>query len=48
MKSILDAADGELARIKMTPSYSGRYLDSIFDILLNLILFSELHLFVHL
>jgi len=26
-KSILDAADGELARIKNTPSYTGRYLD---------------------
>ena len=36
LKSILDAADGELARIKKTPSYSGRYLDSISDIILNL------------
>ena len=36
LKSIIDAADGELARIKNTPSYSGRYLDSVFDILLNL------------
>ena len=35
LKSILDAADGELARIKKTPSYTGRYLDSIADILLN-------------
>lgn len=35
LKSIIDAADGELARIKNTPSYSGRYLDSIFDIMLN-------------
>lgn len=35
LKSIIDAADGELARIKKTPSYSGRYLDSIFDIILN-------------
>ena len=35
LKSIIDAADGELARIKNTPSYSGRYLDSVFDILLN-------------
>ncbi|MDP2161700.1 MAG: CDP-alcohol phosphatidyltransferase, partial [Flavobacterium sp.] len=32
---IIDAADGELARLKKTPSYSGRYLDSIFDIFLN-------------
>ena len=35
LKSILDAADGELSRIKNTPSHSGRYLDSIFDIILN-------------
>lgn len=35
LKSGIDAADGELARIKNTPSYSGRYLDSIFDNLLN-------------
>lgn len=39
LKSIIDAADGELARIKNTPSYSGRYLDSIFDIILNFIFF---------
>jgi phosphatidylglycerophosphate synthase len=37
-KSILDAADGELARLKQTPSYTGRYLDSISDILLNAII----------
>ena len=36
-KSILDAADGELARIKKAPSYTGRYFDSIADILLNLL-----------
>jgi phosphatidylglycerophosphate synthase len=35
LKSGIDAADGELARLKNTPSYSGRYLDSIFDIVLN-------------
>jgi hypothetical protein len=39
LKSILDAADGELARIKETPSYTGRYFDSIADILLNLVIF---------
>ena len=38
LKSILDAADGELARLKNTPSYTGRYFDSIADILLNLII----------
>jgi phosphatidylglycerophosphate synthase len=35
LKSGIDAADGELARLKKTPSYSGRYLDSVFDIFLN-------------
>ena len=35
LKSGIDAADGELARIKNTPSYTGRYLDSVFDIILN-------------
>lgn len=35
LKSAIDAADGELARLKKTPSYFGRYLDSVFDIVLN-------------
>ena len=39
LKSILDAADGELARVKKTPSYTGRFLDSVSDIILNLIIF---------
>jgi len=38
LKSILDAADGELARVKNTPSLTGRYLDSVSDILLNLLI----------
>lgn len=38
LKSILDAADGELARVKATPSYTGRYLDSISDFILNLLI----------
>jgi hypothetical protein len=37
LKSVLDAADGELSRVKNTPSHAGRYLDSIFDIILNLL-----------
>jgi phosphatidylglycerophosphate synthase len=37
LKSVIDAVDGELARIKKTPSYVGRYLDSVFDIILNLL-----------
>lgn len=40
LKSILDAADGELARLKNTPSYTGRYLDSVSDILLNALFLS--------
>jgi CDP-alcohol phosphatidyltransferase len=39
LKSIIDAADGELARVKNTPSYTGRYLDSVFDISLNFLFF---------
>jgi hypothetical protein len=35
LKSGIDAADGELARLKNIPSYTGRYLDSVFDIVLN-------------
>ena len=42
LKSILDAADGELARSKNTPSYTGRYLDSVADILLNAVIFLSL------
>ena len=37
LKSIIDAADGELARLKKKPSYSGRFLDSLFDIILNFV-----------
>lgn len=37
LKSIIDAIDGELARMKNRPSYTGRYLDSIFDFILNFI-----------
>ncbi len=39
LKSVLDAADGELARVKQTPSYIGRYFDSVSDFLLNAIFF---------
>lgn len=35
LKSIIDAADGELSRLKNTPSYTGRYYDSIADLILN-------------
>lgn len=38
LKSILDAADGELARISKRPSYIGRYLDSVADISLNFLI----------
>jgi len=39
LKSVLDAADGELSRLKNTPSYIGRYYDSIADIILNFLFF---------
>lgn len=39
LKSILDAADGELSRVKQKPSYVGRYLDSVADIILNFFIF---------
>jgi phosphatidylglycerophosphate synthase len=39
LKSILDAADGELARINQKPGYVGRYLDSVSDIILNVLIF---------
>ena len=42
LKSVLDAADGELARIKKTPSYTGRYFDSVADIILNFFIFMAL------
>jgi phosphatidylglycerophosphate synthase len=42
LKSCIDAADGELARIKSTPSYTGRYLDSVFDIILNFIFLTSI------
>lgn len=35
LKSIIDAADGALARMRNTPSYTGRYYDSIADFFLN-------------
>ncbi|MEQ3656790.1 MAG: CDP-alcohol phosphatidyltransferase family protein [Dokdonia sp.] len=41
VKSILDAADGELARLQQRPSYTGRYYDSIADILLNFLFLSS-------
>lgn len=42
IKSILDAADGELARTIDRPSYTGRYLDSIFDIFLNFLVLAAI------
>ena len=46
-KSILDAADGELARIKKTPSYVGRFLDSISDLVLNFLIIMAAQLYVY-
>jgi len=39
IKSLLDAADGEIARLKNTPSSVGRYFDSVSDFIVNLLLF---------
>ncbi len=47
LKSIIDAADGELARIKKTPSYIGRYLDSVFDIILNFLFLMSIYFVSH-
>ncbi len=47
LKSVLDAADGELARIKKQPSYTGRYFDSISDIILNALIFISIWLVVN-
>lgn len=47
LKSILDAADGELARIKDTPSYTGRYFDSLSDFVLNVLIFLVLWRITH-
>ena len=38
IKSVLDAADGELARVKNPPSYTGRFLDSLSDMAINLMI----------
>ena len=46
-KSILDAADGELARVKQKPSYTGRYLDSVADIVLNALFFISIGYITH-
>lgn len=39
LKNILDAVDGEIARITKHPSFIGRYLDSVFDFIINLLIF---------
>lgn len=39
IKSLLDAADGEIARLTNSPSSVGRYFDSISDFVINLLLF---------
>jgi phosphatidylglycerophosphate synthase len=36
LKNILDGIDGEIARITRHPSVVGRYLDSVFDFIINL------------
>ncbi len=46
LKNILDAVDGEIARITNHPSLIGRYLDSIFDFIINALIFTTI-LFVN-
>ncbi|MEE9430833.1 MAG: CDP-alcohol phosphatidyltransferase family protein [Melioribacteraceae bacterium] len=52
IKSLFDAADGEIARLKNSPSSVGRYFDSVSDFVVNLLLFIsigfhfELNIFV--
>lgn len=41
-KNILDAADGGLARARRTPSWTGRYLDSVMDFAVNVALHAAL------
>ncbi len=43
-KSMLDAADGEIARQRNEPSMVGRYLDSVFDFVVNFFLFLSIAL----
>ncbi len=44
VKSLLDAADGEMARQRNTPSLVGRYFDSVSDFVVNLFLFLSIAL----
>lgn len=44
LKSMLDAADGEIARQRNEPSMVGRYLDSVFDFVVNFFLFLSIAL----
>ena len=39
LKSVLDAVDGQLARLRKRPSYAGRYLDAVADFFVNLAVF---------
>lgn len=39
IKNILDAVDGEIARVTNHPSVIGRYLDSVFDFVINFLIF---------
>lgn len=44
LKNILDGIDGEIARITRHPSVVGRYLDSVFDFIINLMVLSTLYI----
>lgn len=42
LKSVIDASDGELSRIKKRPSHTGRYYDSLADLFLNFLFLSAI------
>ncbi len=46
LKNVLDAADGEMARVRERPSHTGRYLDSVFDFVINLGVVASLYMVI--
>ncbi len=47
LKSLLDAADGEIARRRQQPSMVGRYYDSICDFIINVFLITSTGIVFH-
>ena len=44
LKTLFDSVDGEIARLSHTPRYTGRYLDSNCDFILNFLFFYSFYL----